>query len=163
MNQVRRAIAELDATVAVSELTSLDGLVGRALARDRFTMLLLGGFALVSLLLAAVGIYGVFAGDVTERRKEIGIRLALGAPAGGVIRLVLRRAVVRAVAGVVVGALAALLAAQGMKSMLFGVAPTDPASFLGVAALLLAVALAATLIPAVRASRVSPLIAIRTD
>lgn len=163
VSQVRRVIAELDATVAVSELTSLDGLVGRALARDRFTMLLLGGFALVSLLLAAVGIYGVFAGDVAERRKEIGIRVALGAPAGGVIRLVLRRAVVRAVAGVAVGAVAALLAAQGMKSMLFGVAPTDPASFVGVAALLFAVALAATLIPAIRASRVSPLIAIRTD
>lgn len=163
VSQVRRVIAELDATVAVSELTSLDGLVGRALARDRFTMLLLGGFALVSLLLAAVGIYGVFAGDVAERRKEIGIRVALGAPAGGVIRLVLRRAVVRAVAGVAVGAVAALLAAQGMRSMLFGVAPTDPASFLGVAALLLVVALAATLIPAIRASRVSPLIAIRTD
>ncbi|HEX6051938.1 MAG TPA: ABC transporter permease [Gemmatimonadaceae bacterium] len=161
--RVRGAIAELDATVAVSELESLDGLVGRSLARDRFTTLLLGGFALMSLLLAAVGIYGVFAGDVAERRKEIGIRVALGAPIPKVVRLVLRRAMARAVAGVAIGAVVAVVAAQGMKSMLFGVAPTDPASFVGVAVLLFAVALAATLIPAIRASRVSPLIAIRTD
>jgi len=124
---------------------------------------LLGAFAVVSLLLAAVGIYGVFASDVAQRRKEIGIRVALGAPAGGVVALVMQRALTRAVVGVALGTAGALIAARAMASLLFGVGSADPVSFLGVAVLLLVVAVAATLIPALRAARVSPLVAIRTD
>jgi ABC-type antimicrobial peptide transport system permease subunit len=124
---------------------------------------MLGAFAVVSLLLAAVGIYGVFAADVAQRRKEIGIRMALGAPSGGVIALVMRRAVIRAAVGVALGVVGAFAAARAMRSLLFGVGATDPVSFVGVAALLLLVAVAATLVPALRASRVSPLVAIRTD
>jgi putative ABC transport system permease protein len=160
---LRSAVASIDPGVPVSQVTTLDGLVGRSLARDRFTALLLGAFAVVSLLLAGVGVYGVFAGDVVQRRKEIGIRLALGAPSGGVVRLVMRRAMARAVLGVALGTATALVAANAMKSMLFGVGSADPLSFGSVAVLLLLVAVAATLVPALRAARVSPLEAIRTD
>ena len=160
---LRSAVASIDPGVPVSQVTALDGLVGRSLARDRFTALLLGAFAVVSLLLAGVGVYGVFAADVAQRRKEIGIRVALGAPSGGVVRLVMRRAMARAVLGVTLGTAAALIAANAMKSMLFGVGSSDPVSFGGVAMLLLLVAVAATLVPALRAARVSPLVAIRTD
>ncbi|HTK53234.1 MAG TPA: ABC transporter permease [Gemmatimonadaceae bacterium] len=156
-------VTALDPSLPVYSVTMLDDMVGRALSRDRFTAALLGAFALVSLLLAAVGIYGVFAGDVAQRRKEIGIRVALGAPSGGVVALVMRRAVTRAVLGVALGTGAALLAARAMRSLLFGVGAADPVSFVGVATLLLLVAVAATLVPAVRAARVSPLVAIRTD
>ena len=160
---LRAAVTAMDPAVPVYQMTTMGGLVERALARDRFTAVLLAAFGVVSLLLAAVGIYGVFAADVAERRKEIGIRVALGAPSLGVIALVMRRAVIRALLGITSGTAAALLAAHTMRSLLFGVSVTDPASYLGVAALLLAVAVAATLIPAVRAARVSPLVAIRTD
>ena len=163
VTSLRSAVASIDAGVPVSWVTPLDDLVGRSLARDRFTALLLGAFAVVSLLLAGVGVYGVFAGDVAQRRKEIGIRVALGAPSGGVVRLVMRRAMTRAVLGVALGTGAALAAANAMKSMLFGVGSTDPLSFGGVAVLLLLVAVAATLVPALRAARVSPLVAIRMD
>jgi predicted permease len=160
---LRAEVTALDAAVPVYQVTTMDGLVGRSLARDRFTAVMLGAFAVVSLLLAAVGIYGVFAADVAQRRKEIGIRMALGAPSGGVIALVMRRAVIRAAVGVALGVVGALVAARAMRSLLFGVGATDPVSFVGVVVLLLVVAVAATLVPALRASRVSPLVAIRTD
>jgi ABC-type antimicrobial peptide transport system permease subunit len=124
---------------------------------------LLATFAVVSLVLAGVGIYGVFAGDVAHRRKEIGIRVALGAPSSGVVAMVMRRAVTRAVMGVALGTAGALVAARAMASLLYGVGSADPVSFVGVAVLLLAVAVAATLVPALRAARVSPLVAIRVD
>ncbi|HUQ82188.1 MAG TPA: ABC transporter permease [Gemmatimonadaceae bacterium] len=160
---LRAAVTSIDPSVPLYQVTTLDGLIGRTLARDRFTAVLLAAFAVVSLVLAGVGIYGVFAGDVSQRRKEIGIRVALGAPSSGVVALVMRRALVRAVAGVALGTAGALLAARGMASLLYGVGSTDPLSFGGVAVLLLLVAVAATLVPAWRAARVSPLIAIRMD
>ena len=160
---VRSTVASLDPSVPVYQVTTMDGLVGRSLARDRFIAILLGAFAIVSLLLAAVGIYGVFAGDVAQRRKEIGIRVALGAPTAGVVALVIRRAVSRAVLGVALGSVIALGAARAMASLLFGVGAADPLSFGGVAVLLVLVAIGATLVPALRAARVSPLVAIRTD
>jgi predicted permease len=163
VTSLRSLVASIDPGVPVSQVTTLDGLVGRSLARDRFMALLLGAFAVVSLLLAGVGVYGVFAGDVAQRRKEIGIRVALGAPSGGVVRLVMGRAMMRALFGVALGIVAALIAANAMKAMLFGVGSADPLSFGGVAVLLLLVAVAATLVPALRAARVSPLVAIRTD
>jgi predicted permease len=160
---VRAAVTALDPAVPTYQITTLDELIGRTLARDRFTTVLLGAFAVVSLLLAGVGTYGVFAGDIAQRRKEIGIRVALGAPSAGVVALVMRRALARAAVGVALGSAGALLAARGMAAMLFGVGSADPLSFGGVAALLLLVAVAATLVPALRAARVSPLVAIRTD
>jgi putative ABC transport system permease protein len=163
VSALRAAVSALDPAVPTSLVTTLDGLVARTLARDRFTAVLLGAFAVVSLLLATVGIYGVFAGDVAQRRKEIGIRVALGAPSTGVIALVMRRAIQRALLGIALGIAGALLAARAMASLLFGVASTDPVSFVGVAVLLLIVAVVATLVPALRAARVSPLVAIRVD
>jgi len=163
VRSLQSIVTVLDPALPVYQVTMLDDLIGRALSRDRFTAALLGAFALVSLLLAAVGIYGVFAGDVAQRRKEIGIRVALGANAGGVIALVMRRALMRSLVGVAFGTVGALLAARAMRSLLFGVGATDPVSFVGVVMLLLVVAVAATLLPALRAARVSPLVAIRTD
>jgi predicted permease len=160
---LRAAVTAIDPSVPVFQVTTMDGLVTRSLARDRFIAVLLGAFAIVALALASVGIHGVFAGDVAGRRKEIGIRVALGAPTAGVIALVMRRAVTRAVLGIALGTLVALAAARAMSSLLFGVGATDTVSFGGVAALLFLVAVAATLVPALRAARVSPLIAIRTD
>jgi putative ABC transport system permease protein len=163
VSSLRAAVSALDPAVPTSLVTTLDGLVARTLARDRFTAVLLGAFAVVSLLLATIGIYGVFAGDVAQRRKEIGIRVALGAPSTGVIALVMRRAIQRAMFGIALGIVGALLAARAMASLLFGVASTDPVSFIGVAVLVLIVAVVATLVPALRAARVSPLVAIRVD
>ena len=160
---LRTVVASLDASAPVYQVTTMNGLVERSLARDRFTAVLLGAFAIVSLVLAAVGIYGVFAADVAQRRKEIGIRVALGAPSTGVLMLVVRRAMRRAVAGIALGSLVALVAARAMRSLLYGVGSADPVSFGGVAALLLLVAVVATLVPALRAARVSPLVAIRMD
>ena len=160
---LRHAVTALDPAVPTYWVSTLESLVSGTLARDRFTAVLLGTFAVVSLLLAGVGIYGVFAGDVAQRRKEIGIRVALGAPTSGVITLVMRRAMTRAILGITLGMGGALLAARGMASLLFGVASTDPLSFITVALLLLVVAVAATLVPALRAARVSPLVAIRVD
>ena len=163
VESVRAIVTSLDPSVPTYQVTTLDSLVSRSLARDRFTAVLLGAFAIVSLLLASVGIYGVFAGDVAQRRKEIGIRVALGAPSRGVVALVMRRALTRALVGVALGSAGALLAARAMASLLFGVGSADPISFGAVAALLMFVAIAATLVPAIRATRVSPLVAIRTD
>jgi ABC-type antimicrobial peptide transport system permease subunit len=160
---LRAEVATIDASAPVYQITTMDALVDQSLARDRFTAVLLGTFAIVSLLLAAVGIYGVFAGDVAQRRKEIGIRVALGAPSAGVIALVIGSAVRRAAVGVALGAVVALAATRSMRALLFGVGSADPLSFGVVAVLLLLVAVVATLVPAMRAARVSPLVAIRTD
>jgi predicted permease len=160
---VRATVASMDPMAPVYQVTTMSGLVNESLARDRFTLVLLGSFAVVSLLLAAVGIYGVFAADVAQRRKEIGIRVALGAPTGGVVALVLRGVVVRAAVGVALGIVLGLGAARAMRSLLYGVGSADPVSFIGVAALLMLVAVVATLVPALRASRVSPLTALRID
>ena len=158
---LRSALAELDRGLPLYEAATLEHLVDESLARDRFTTSLLGGFALLSLLLAGVGVYGVFAGDVTRRRKEIGIRLALGSRRSGVILLILREALARALVGVGIGALAALVLSRSMTSLLFGIGAADPLSYLAVAVLLIGLAAVATLIPAIQAARVSPLVAVR--
>ena len=118
---------------------------------------------LVALALAAIGIFGVFSADVAHRRKEIGVRLALGAGSSRVVLLLMRRALTRAAVGVLAGAAMALLLARSMASLLFGVQATDPVSLLTVAALLLAVATIATLIPALKALRSSPVDVLRSD
>jgi predicted permease len=158
---VRAALATLDPTLPMYDVRTLDGLVGDALARDRFTTMLLGAFATLALVLAAVGIFGVLSTDVADRRAELGIRLALGARRSAVLAQVVRQAVARAAIGVALGAAAALVAARQMAALLFGVGAADPVSFAGVAALLLAVAAVAALVPAARAARISPVTAMR--
>ena len=160
---LRQALSAVDARLPLYLVSTLSSTIDDSLARDRFTTTILSLFAIVSLLLAAVGIYGVFSGDVAARRKEIGIRLALGSRPRGVIALVLRRALVLAMVGAALGIAGGLIAARSMSLLVFGVGTADPMSFVVVTAALLAVAMLATLVPAIRAARVSPLDVIRSD
>jgi len=160
---VRTEVYAVDANLPVSNLRTLDEIVARSISQPRFYMLLLTIFAGVALALAAIGIFGVLSYAVAQRTREIGIRMALGAQRGTVIGLVVRDAMLLVVLGVVTGTIAALFLSQTMTKMLFSVAPTDPATFATVAAGLLAVALLASYLPARRATRVDPVIALRTE
>jgi putative ABC transport system permease protein len=126
-------------------------------------MLLLTIFAAVALVLASVGIFGVLSYAVAQRTREIGIRMALGAQERTVLQMVVGHAMVLAAAGIALGAVLALLISRGISTMLFSVTPTDPATFGAVAAILTVVALAASYIPARRATRVDPIVALRTE
>ena len=144
-------------------MRTLDEIVARSISQPRFYMLLLTIFASVALVLAAIGIFGVLSYAVAQRTREIGIRMALGAQERTVIGLVVREAMTLVILGVVCGTVAALFLSQTMTRMLFSVTPTDPATFASVATGLLAVALFASYLPARRATRVDPIIALRTE
>lgn len=133
------------------------------LARPRFSTLLLGTFAAITLLLAAVGIYAVVAATVRQRTREIGIRIALGAKAGEVQALVLRRGIQVALWGCAIGIAAAFFGTRILRSLLFGISPTDPMTFVVVAGLILGVTALACYLPARRANRVNPVEALRAD
>jgi predicted permease len=137
--------------------------MGGWLADRRFLLLLVGLFAVAALALAAIGIYGVVAFSVTRRTQEIGIRMALGAQRGDVLRLVVGEGARMAVTGVVIGVGVSLALTRLLSSLLFGVSPTDPLTFAALAMLLSLVALAATYIPARRATRVDPMLALRNE
>jgi predicted permease len=162
-SRIRAAVAAVDATVPVKSVRPLTDLVSNSAGRARFTMLLLATFAAVALALGAVGIYGVVAYAVARRTREIGVRMALGARGADVLGMVLREGGVLAGVGVALGIGGALAASRVLASFLFGVTPGDPAVFLIVAALLGAVALGACVIPAWRASRVDPMVALRSE
>ena len=141
----------------------MDAVVADANAQPRFEMLLLGIFAAVALLLAAVGIYGVMSYAVSRRTHEIGIRVSLGASRADVVVLVIRQGMVLALIGSAVGILGALGLSRLMKSLLYGVKPIDPLIFCGVTILLMMVAMAAIYLPARRAMRVDPMTALRYE
>jgi putative ABC transport system permease protein len=141
----------------------MDDSVSASLSPERFSVLLLAGFAGLALLLAVVGIYSVMSYSVSRRTHEIGIRMSLGASRADVLRLVVRQGMVLAVAGAAVGIAGALVLSRLMTSLLYGVAPTDPITFAAVSALLVVVALAASYIPARRAMRVEPMVALRHE
>jgi ABC-type antimicrobial peptide transport system permease subunit len=141
----------------------MQDLLAATVAMRRFSMLLLAVFAALALVLAAVGIYGVMSYAVSRRTQEIGIRVALGAQTGDIQRMVIGRGVRLALAGTLLGLSGAFGAARLLVSMLYGVRPADPAVFLGVSGLLIAVALLACWIPARRAMRVDPIIALRYE
>lgn len=160
---VRRAVAALDPSLPVIQLRSMGAVFGDSLVRQRFLSQLLGVFAVVALLLAAIGTYGILAFMVTERNREIGIRMALGAGTGQVVRLVLRQGLAMALAGVVAGVVGALALSRLTESLLYGVTPSDPVTFGAVAAAITLVAVVACLVPIRRALRVDPLAAIRAE
>jgi predicted permease len=160
---IRAAIRALDATVPVAEVQSMGELYAASTATPRTIALLLLAFAGVGLALGAVGIFGVISYAVTQRTRELGIRVALGAIQGRIVSMVVGEGVRMAAIGIALGALAALLAARSLRTLVFGVATTDVTTYVGVAAVLTLVALAASYIPARRAARVDPLIALRSD
>jgi len=147
----------------VSDVITMEQAVGEQFAEPKFYLLLLGGFAVLALTLAAVGIYGVISYAVARRTHEIGIRLALGAGSREAFQLIVRQGMRLAGIGSVAGLMGALMLTRYLQSLLFGVGPTDPLTFLLVALLLALVALAAAAIPARRAARVNPLVALRSD
>jgi predicted permease len=160
---VKREIAQMDPTLSLSEFSSMEEITARSVATQRFNMLLLGLFAGLGLLLAGVGIYGVVAYSVAQRTNEIGLRIALGAQAGDVVRLILKHGLALALAGVALGAAASFGLTRLMKGFLFGVGATDPLTFVAVALSLILVALVACWIPARRATKVDPMIALRYE
>jgi predicted permease len=159
----RQQVKAVDDQQAMYGEATMDDILGSSVAFQRFTMFLMGAFASLALLLACVGIYGVISYLVGQRTHEIGIRIALGAQPRDVLRLVLARGAVLQLVGVGVGVGIALPLMRLLTTMLFGVTPADPATFLGVALLLIVVGLLACFIPARRASRVDPLVALRYE
>ncbi len=153
---VRAAFREQDSRLATFGIETLETAIDRSLSQRRFAMLLVSAFAGVALLLAAIGVYGVFNYDVTVRRRELGIRLALGARPGGIMGLVVRQAFVLVLVALAIGVAAALGLTSLLSSLLFGVGARDPLTMGGVAALLALIALAASALPAWRASRIEP-------
>ncbi|MHB1225782.1 MAG: ADOP family duplicated permease [Gemmatimonadaceae bacterium] len=158
-----RAAAAVDPGITVRDMRTADGILAQRLAAPRFTMTLLGVFAVVALVLAVVGLYGVVSLAVTQRTREIGVRLALGASPRGVTRMVVGQAMLLAGGGLVVGLGAAMGAVRFVRGMLFGVEPLDAPTFIAVAAALAAVAFVAALIPARRAARVDAMVALRAE
>ncbi|HEY6547343.1 MAG TPA: ABC transporter permease, partial [Vicinamibacteria bacterium] len=160
---VEAAVHGLDPALPLMRLRTLDEVVGRSISEPRFYVVLLGAFAAVALLLAALGIFGVLSHAVTQRQREIGIRVALGAHPRDVLRLVLGHALALVALGLVAGLAGSLALSRTLTSLLFEMSPTDPVTLGGVAVLLAAVALVASYLPARRATQVDPLVALRSE
>jgi predicted permease len=160
---VERAIRELDPRAAVWGARTMQEVLSRAVAKPRFRTVLVGLFAGSALLLACAGLYGVISYGVARRRYEIGVRIALGATPGGVLAMFLARGFRLTAAGVVAGSAGALGAGRLLSGLLYGVGPSDFVTYAGAAALLLAVSLASSLVPAMRAAGTDPLTALRSE
>jgi putative ABC transport system permease protein len=158
----RRIVSALDADVAVGDVQTMDDAMAQSLARPRFTTLLLGGFAGMALLLVAIGLYGVLSYSIAQRTHEIGIRMALGAQVGNVIRMVVREAAVLLAIGIVIGAAGALALSRVMTSLLYEVSATDPLTFAAVILVLATVGAMAAYLPTKQAAEVDPLLALRS-
>ena len=160
---IQAQVRGIDSSLPVARLQTMDDVLHASLEPQRFNTVLLGGFAAVALALAALGIAGVLATTVSRRTQEIGVRMALGAERFHVLRMIIRQGMALVLAGLVVGIPAAFLAARFMSSLLFGIGPGDVVSFAGATALLLIVALIACYLPARRATRVDPMVALRWE
>jgi ABC-type antimicrobial peptide transport system permease subunit len=159
--QIRHEIESIDSSLPIFSVSSLNDVLDRSLASRRFSADLVGGFAGLAVLLASIGIYGLLAYIVGQRSREIGIRMALGARRDDILRMFLRKGVGLAGVGIVAGLVFSAFTASLMASLLYGVRPHDPAVFLIVPLLLLAVATLASYLPARRATKVNPMIALR--
>ncbi|HKQ73669.1 MAG TPA: ABC transporter permease, partial [Blastocatellia bacterium] len=162
-DSIRRAIQGQNSQNVVFRLQSMNEVIAGTLTRRRFSMALLGAFAATALLMASVGLYGVISYLVGQRTHELGVRIALGARRMDVLRLVVNHGMRMALSGVALGVVAALGLTRLLSQMLYGVSPTDPATFTIIASLLMAVALLACFVPAWRASKVDPLVALRHE
>ena len=160
---VRDAIWSVDKDQTVSDIDTMDHIVSEAIARQRFSMLLLGIFAALALVLAAMGIYGVMSYSVAQRTHEIGIRMALGARRADVLKMTVNQGLKLVSIGMMLGLAAAFLLTRVLASLLFGISATDPITFLGISLVLLAVAILASYFPALRATKVDPIIALRAQ
>jgi putative ABC transport system permease protein len=161
--QLKAMVWKVDPAIPVTKVRTMSEVMSVSLAAQRFNTFLLGVFSGVALLLASVGLYGVLAFSVAQRTREIGIRMALGARARDVMRLVLRQGLALSLLGVIAGVGVSLAGTRVLAGFLYGVAPTDPATFVTVALVLVAVALVACLVPARRAMRVDPIVALRHE
>jgi putative ABC transport system permease protein len=160
---LRRAVLETDPTQPISGLTPMAQYVSDAVGTPRLSALLLAAFGTTALLLAAVGIYGVISFSVTRRTREIGVRMALGAAAGDVMRTVVGQAIALASVGIAIGIVSALALNRILQRMLYGVTATEPFAYLAVSAVLIAIAALAAYVPARRAARISPSAALRCE
>jgi putative ABC transport system permease protein len=160
---IRDEVWAIDKDQPVTDIKTMDQYVADSVSPRRLNALLLGGFASLALVLASVGIYGVIAYSVTQRVHEIGIRMALGAQKMDVLRLVIGQGLTLTLIGMAIGSLAAVALMRAMKSMLFGVSATDPLTYAAVAVLVAGVSLLACWVPARRAAKVDPMVALRCE
>jgi putative ABC transport system permease protein len=163
VSAVRRTVLDLNRNQPIDEVQTLEDHISGSLAKQRFNTFMLTLFAALGMALAVLGIYAVLSYSVSQRSHEIGVRMALGAQAGDVVRLILRRGMALAMAGLVIGLAAALLFTRVLEGQLYGVRPTDPVVFAGIAVGLILVALLASWLPARRAARFDPIITLRAD
>jgi putative ABC transport system permease protein len=160
---MKDAIRAVDPLQAIYRAATAEELVSKSLVERRFMLALLGGFALVAALLAAIGIYGVISVATTQRTREFGVRMALGADRGEILGMVVREGALMAGIGLALGLVAAVTFGRVMERFLYGITPADPITLAGVVGVLAAVALVACVMPARRATRVDPLVALRAE
>jgi putative ABC transport system permease protein len=160
---VRRIVAAADPEQPISDVRTMEDVVAGETATRRAQLRVLGALAAIALLLSGVGIYGLLAYTVSQRSREIGVRLALGAEPTGVARMIVSQGMKLTLVGIVPGVLTAYAAARGMRALLFGVEPADPATILGAVALVVVMTLAGSLVPALRAVRLNPMLVLRAE
>jgi putative ABC transport system permease protein len=160
---VREAIWSVDKDEPIVRVATMDNLLAASEAEQRFVLMLLGAFAFVGLVLAATGIFGVLAGSVSKRTREIGVRSALGASRGSILALVIREGMTLASLGMLTGLIGAVAATHAIAALLFGITRLDPLTYIGVTVLLIGVSVLACLIPARRAASVDPVEALRAE
>jgi putative ABC transport system permease protein len=160
---IRGAVQSLDPQQPVYRVRAVDELLADSVAQPRFTALLLGGFAVLALVLAVVGVYGVMSYTVGQRAREIAVRMTLGARRSEVVRMIVGQAAVYVVAGVIIGLVGALAGTRLMTGLLFGVAATDPATLLAAATVVILTSLGASSIPAIRAAHTAPAAVLRPE
>jgi putative ABC transport system permease protein len=161
--EVRQIVSDVDSDVGIDAIVPMSRLSASAVARERFYAVMLGSFAALAGVLAAIGVYGVLTYAVIQRTHEIGIRMAIGAQRRAVLALVLRKGLVLAAIGIAVGLVGAAVGTRALRGMLFGVTPLDPMTFLAVSVLFALVAVFASYLPARRATKVDALVALRSE